>query len=327
MGIRKIIAIVGLTFAVATTQAATNSWTYTGANQTSYHWDATGSWSLNAAPTITDNMDLITNATSKTVVINASDAALLPAELTISNLTVAGTGNTTNNLSLLNMNAGALVPLHVVGTLVVGTGATLQITNSMLRVDSLFSVSGTTLFNNLSTVQASNATFSSTAVIQFALGTTTNTVVVSKDLTLGGTINITNGGGLTNATYTLFTYGGIFTSNALAIGTTPTNFTCAIDSSSVAGKVNLIVSQSQSSSSTGTFQIVSIARSTDDIVIQWTAANTGNNAVQAENGDCNTNNFSDLSGTIPVSAGVTNSYTDLGGATNAPSRFYRIRAF
>jgi len=35
--------------------------------------------------------------------------------------------------------------------------------------------------------------------------------------------------------------------------------------------------------------------------------------------------FQDISGSIGVTAGVTNTYTDVGGATNTPTRFYRVR--
>jgi hypothetical protein len=74
-------------------------------------------------------------------------------------------------------------------------------------------------------------------------------------------------------------------------------------------------------------QITSIARSTNDITITWTTSSAGTNFVQAENGGANgynTNNFQTIDGPVIVSAGATNSYTDVGGATNTPSRFYRI---
>jgi hypothetical protein len=74
-------------------------------------------------------------------------------------------------------------------------------------------------------------------------------------------------------------------------------------------------------------EITSIARSTNDITITWTTSSAGTNFVQAENGGANgynTNNFQTIDGPVIVSAGATNSYTDVGGATNTPSRFYRI---
>ena len=48
--------------------------------------------------------------------------------------------------------------------------------------------------------------------------------------------------------------------------------------------------------------------------------------VQAVNGDLN-NGFVDISSNlvIPGSGVVRNTYTDIGGATNASARFYRVR--
>ncbi len=333
MGIRTIIAIVGLSLAITTTHAATNSWTYTGANVNNYHWDATGSWSLGAAPTVNDNQDYITNSSTKTVIINASDAALEPAELTISNLTVAGTAGVINTLCLSNMNAGALVPLHVLGGLTVNTGGVVMVTNSMLKVDGTLLVNGTTWFNNLSTAHASNATFNSSAIMTFTLGTNTNTVVVSNNLTLGGTINVVAGGGFsTNSTYTIFTYGGIFTSNAVTVGTTPPNSTFSVDTS-VAGKVNLTISPASSSN---VIQLISIARTnTTDIAITWSATGGSTSLVQSNSaaidGSYTTSNgFADITSSqfAPGGSGVfTNTYTDPGGATNVPPHFYRIHYF
>jgi PKD repeat protein len=79
------------------------------------------------------------------------------------------------------------------------------------------------------------------------------------------------------------------------------------------------------------FQIISIAQNTTDVVIVWNTAGIRTNVVQATAGDGNggyvTTNFTDISG--PIILGVvgdtTTNYTDAGGATNSPSRYYRIR--
>jgi len=299
MGIRTIIAI-GFTLVVVNAQAATNRWN-SGASD---YWDIDTRWSAGHAPAIGDFADFITNAASKTVTIDNTDAASFQSELTISNLTVSGVGSATNTLNLTNMNLGALVPLHVLNTLTISAGGQLQIDYSMLV--------------------ASNAVISTNATLLFALGTNSSAVVVSNNLTLAGTLNVADAGGFFSASsYTLFTYGGALNYSGLTIGTTPSNTTCAIDTS-VPGLVKLTLGQ-VTPPSTGTFQIVSITRSVNDITIAWTAANAGANAVQAENDNYNTNNFSDISGSIIVSGGVTNNFTDVGGATNAPSRFYRVR--
>jgi len=328
MGIRNIIAIVGLSFAAATVQAGTtNSWRATGA---SGFWDASGAaWSLNGPPSITDTADFITNANTKIITIDSAVVSDSPATLTISNLTLGGTSTATNTL-LLN-TLGTNVPLHVLNAMTVSNAAVLQITNSFLQVDGdvggIFLLTGSMRILNGAKVQLNKA-FVSTAVLQFALGTNSGSVAVSSDLTLGGTLNIINGGGFTATNYTLFTYGGGLNYNGLVIGTIPTNVGGAFIDISVLGQVSLVVTGGVSSVSTGSLQIVSIVRNTNDILIGWTASVAGNNAVQAVNGGVagySTNNFQDISGSINVTAGVTNNYLDVGGATNTPSRFYRVR--
>jgi len=79
------------------------------------------------------------------------------------------------------------------------------------------------------------------------------------------------------------------------------------------------------------FQIISMVQNTTDVVIVWKTAGVHTNAVQATSGDTsggyNTNGFADISSPviIGVSGDTTTNYTDAGGATNAPSRFYRVR--
>ena len=52
---------------------------------------------------------------------------------------------------------------------------------------------------------SNNLVASSTAVLQYQLGTSSDLTKVSGNLTLGGTLNVSNAGGFTNTTYTLFT--------------------------------------------------------------------------------------------------------------------------
>ena len=81
-----------------------------------------------------------------------------------------------------------------------------------------------------------------TATTTVQLGTNTSATVAAGGLTLGGTLNITDGGGFTTGTYTLFTYNSTLTDNGLMIGTTPNSgFTYTIDTSA-SHAVNLVVS-------------------------------------------------------------------------------------
>jgi hypothetical protein len=76
--------------------------------------------------------------------------------------------------------------------------------------------------------------------------------------------------------------------------------------------------------------INSIALQGNNVLLTWTTTGGSTNVVQTTNGDANgsySNNFIDLSQQIiPTGASVTTTnYLDIGGATNNPSRYYRIR--
>jgi hypothetical protein len=82
--------------------------------------------------------------------------------------------------------------------------------------------------------------------------------------------------------------------------------------------------------SASAFRIISVMPKGNDIAITWTTAGVRTNAVQASIGDGNggySTNFNDISAPIiiPVSGDATTNYLDSGGATNNPSRYYRIR--
>jgi pectate lyase len=78
------------------------------------------------------------------------------------------------------------------------------------------------------------------------------------------------------------------------------------------------------------FRILSVVPQSNDVVITWAAGGGPTNVVQATGGDVNgdfATDFTDISGpiAIPGSGDTTNNYRDAGGATNVPSRYYRIR--
>lgn len=78
------------------------------------------------------------------------------------------------------------------------------------------------------------------------------------------------------------------------------------------------------------FRVVNITKQSNDINLTWTTVGGHSYVVQTNappSGGSYTNNFSDFSPTIAVPGqglGTTN-YLDVGGATNVPSRFYRVR--
>jgi pectate lyase len=78
------------------------------------------------------------------------------------------------------------------------------------------------------------------------------------------------------------------------------------------------------------FRILSVVPQSNDVVITWATGAGPSNVVQATIGDGSggyATNFLDISGAlaIPGSGNATNSFRDTGGATNNPSRYYRIR--
>ncbi len=77
-------------------------------------------------------------------------------------------------------------------------------------------------------------------------------------------------------------------------------------------------------------RVISVVPQSDDIVVTWATAGGRTNAVQAATGNAATgysNDFADISAPIIIagSGDVTTNYTEAGGATNNPSRFYRVR--
>ncbi len=75
------------------------------------------------------------------------------------------------------------------------------------------------------------------AVLQYQLGANSDLTVVSGNLTLGGTLNIINAGGLGAANYTLFTYTGSLSGNA-TLGATPPGYSYYLNTNT-AGQVIL----------------------------------------------------------------------------------------
>ncbi len=93
---------------------------------------------------------------------------------------------------------------------------------------------------------------------------------------------------------------------------------------------NEFLSGTNPTNSLSALRIISAVRQTTDVVITWTTAGDRTNVVQATTGDVDgsyATNFTDITGwfIIPGSADATTNHADSGGATNFPSRFYRIR--
>ena len=179
--------------------------------------------------TITVYQLMATNGINNLFTFNGG--SLITKSTTVSNGTAFTVGNAAN-AATLNLQGGT----HTfINGLNISSNATL---NGVGTIRGLVTVNaGGTLApgNGVGTMTISNLVVSSGAVLQYDLGTSNDLTVVSSNLTLAGTLNITDTGGFTNGTYyTLFTYGGTLTTNGsstiLTIGTKPdTNWTYTID--------------------------------------------------------------------------------------------------
>jgi T5SS/PEP-CTERM-associated repeat protein/autotransporter-associated beta strand protein len=156
--------------------------------------------------------------------------------------TYGGSTTVSNGTLLVNNTSGSGTGT---GAVTVASGATLGgsgIIGGPVTVNGTLAPGNPDTGVGVGTLTISNSlVVNSGAVVQYALGTSSDRTVVSGNLTLGGTLNVTDAGGFTNNAYTLFTYGGALTYNGVTIGTTPTSsFGYAIDTNT-AGVVKLDV--------------------------------------------------------------------------------------
>ncbi len=152
------------------------------------------------------------------------------------NVFVAGDGTTA---TFYDMAAGGIGD-HSFGNggLVVTNGAALRGTGIIygnITVLGAFtpglSVGSIYVFDNLA--------FGPLAVLNYELGTSSDSVGVNGNLALGGTINVTSNAGFTATTYTLFTHTGTVT-GTLSVGTLPPGYTATV-STNTPTLVQLIV--------------------------------------------------------------------------------------
>jgi polygalacturonase len=88
---------------------------------------------------------------------------------------------------------------------------------------------------------SNNLTLFPTTILNYILGTNPATVSVVSNLTLGGTINITNGVGFTNGTYTVLTYAGKLNGSLPALAGKPAGFNYLYSlNTNTPAKVNLL---------------------------------------------------------------------------------------
>jgi polygalacturonase len=294
-----------------------------------------------------------------------------------SNLTAPNT--TTNTLNLYN--AEVTITNSAANTnLITLAGLAKPLTNNVLSFfNARAAITQTNVLdpNPLLTLSKSSLAVSNSlnlgvgSTLNFGLSPIATRIDAGGNLSLSGTLNITDAGGFSSGTYTLFTYTGTLVYSGLNLGSTPAGYVYTIDTGTV-GQVKLIVSLSLSAfeqwqiayfgstndpsatasadpdgdgqnnqaeffsgsvptNSSSALRINSVVRSVNDISVTWLTVGGHTNILQVSSGTANgsyTNDFADIAGSltiVPGSGDTSTNYVDIAGATNAPSRYYRVR--
>ncbi len=129
-----------------------------------------------------------------------------------------------------------------------------------------------------------------------------------------------------------------WSSTGVMTGNTPVTTQFTVPAGLSAGTYSLVVVANGISSDpvsfimpASVFRITGITKQSNDLLVTWQVPAGSINVVQVTGGSANggySNNFANLSPAINVggvSGLVTTNYLDAGGATNAPSRFYRVK--
>ena len=199
----------------------------------------TGAWF--GSGNITNNGALVFNSSANLTVgavIRGTGAVTLANTGTVTltgNNPYSGGTTISKGTLLVNNSAGSGAGT---GALVVANGATLSGGGVIGGAVTINSGGIYAPGNPVGTLTVSNNfTANSGAILNYTLGASSDRTIVSSNLNLSGTLNITAGTGFTSGTFTLFTYGG-----ALALGTLtlamPANSSGTINTNTP-GQVNL----------------------------------------------------------------------------------------
>jgi autotransporter-associated beta strand protein len=188
---------------------------------------------------VTNNSALIFNNSASNAVTGVISGS---GTLTISSGTVALNANN-SYIGATFVNSGTLLVNNAIGTgpVTVASGARLG-GSGTVRGSATINSGGILMpGNSVGTLTAgTNLTLNAGSVMNFDLGTTSDRVVVSNNLSLNCTLNVTNSGTLNSGTFTLFTYGGNLLASTITLGSVPSGKLYQIDTSTP-GQVNLIV--------------------------------------------------------------------------------------
>jgi polygalacturonase len=115
-----------------------------------------------------------------------------------------------------------------------------SLSNTNVLGNALVTLSGSTL------TVSNDFQMAASSAVSFTLGTNAAKLVVTSNLLVSGTINITPGAGFTNGSYTLFTYGRGLGWGPPTLGSTPAVYAYAFDTNTT-GQISLLVSSTNSS--------------------------------------------------------------------------------
>jgi len=300
-------------------------------------------------------------------------------------LAVSGGGSISNSATITVSSGGTLdVSVHTGGGMTFVVGQTLAGSGTVKGAATL--ANGATLSPGNSSgtgtlTVGGNLVLNSSTVLAYALGTNSDQTVVNGQLTLAGTLNVTDAGGFGPGTYRIFSYFSLV-NNTLNVGSLPGGFSGTVSNDTVNNRILLVVGAAapfaswqthyfpgggpnaaggadpdgDGMSNTNEFlagfdptsnaaylHIISTVKAGNDINVTYLGANgdttypggpgSRTNVLEFTTGTANgsyaTNNFASTGRTNILSGGVglgvVTNMVDVGGATNKPSRFYRVR--
>lgn len=165
-------------------------------------------------------------------------------------------GNSTYTLynALLTVTNSAfatnLVTLDGLTTNGYGNSLALYNSRTSLKNTNAFDNGPLTIADSILTV-SNNFTLFPTTVLNYVLDANTNRVAVVGNLTMGGTINVTNGTGFGAGTNTLLTYTGTLSGALPTLGSTPGgSYTYTLVTNIISKQVNLVVASTSTTAPT-----------------------------------------------------------------------------
>ena len=240
------------------------------------------------------------------------------AQFIDSKITVSATSNTFAlfNAQIIVTNsvfATNLVTLDGLTTNGYGNSLAFYNVQASLKNTNAFDDGPLTLGDSTLTI-SNNFMLFPTTVLNYILDPNTNRVMVAGNLTLGGTINVTNGTGFGTGTNILLTYNGTLSGNLPTLGSTPAGYNCIFDTNT-AGQVKLVVTLPAPSAPTN----FTAAGTNLLIKLKWNAV-SGATSYNLKRGTANSGPYPTVFGGL-----VVTNYSDA-AVTNAVTYYYVVTA-